>query len=106
MDVRFYRVASGSEPVRDYLRALGAEERKVCGAAIRALQMFGFGAPGLVTRQIDGKLWEIKASDERVFYCVASGAVVWLLHAYRKASQKAPKREIEVAKVRMAEVLR
>jgi len=106
VDVRFYRVASGAEPVRDYLRALGMEERKVCGTAIRALQIFGLGAPGLVARQIDGKLWEIKASDQRVFYCVASGPVVWLLHAYRKASQRAPRREIDVAKVRMAEVLR
>ncbi len=41
-----------------------------------------------------------------MFYCVASGPVVWLLHAYRKASQKAPKSELDLAKARMKEVLR
>lgn len=106
VDVRFYRAASGAEPVREYLRGLALDDRRLVGAAVRALQSFGLSAPGLVTRQLDGKLWEIKASDQRVLYCVATGPVVWLLHAYKKASQKAPRRELELAKARMAEVLR
>jgi phage-related protein len=106
MEVRFYRAASGAEPVREYLRGLSLDERRMVGAALRALQTSGLTAPGLVTRQLDGKLWEIKASDQRVFYCVAVGPVVWLLHAYRKASQKAPRRELVLAKARMEEVLR
>lgn len=106
VDVRFYRTAGGEEPVREYLRGLPLDERRLVGAAIRALQSFGLSAPGLVTRQLDGKLWEIKASAERVLYCVSTGPVVWLLHAYRKATQKAPRREVELAKTRMKEVLR
>jgi phage-related protein len=106
VDVRFYRAAGGAEPVREYLRGLPLDERRLVGAAIRALQSFGLSAPGLVTRQLDGKLWEIKTSDQRVFYCVSTGPVVWLLHAYRKATQKAPRREVELAKTRMKEVLR
>jgi phage-related protein len=79
---------------------------KSVGASIRALQSFGLKAPGLVTRQLDGKLWEIKASEQRVFYCVATGPIVWLLHAYRKTTQKAPRRELELARERMKEVLK
>lgn len=91
--------------MREYLRGLPLDERRSAGAAIRALQSFGLNAPGLVTRQLDGKLWEIKVSDQRVFYCVAAGPVAWLLHAYRKASQKAPRQELNLAKKRMKEVL-
>ena len=106
VDVRFYRAAGGAEPVREYLRGLPLAERRLVGAAIRALQSFGLNAPGLVMRQLDGKLWKIKASDQRVFYCVCTGPVVWLLHAYRKATQKAPRREVGLARARMKEVLR
>jgi phage-related protein len=106
VDVRFYRTAGGEEPVREYLRGLPLDERRLVGAAIRALQSCGLSAPGLVTRQLDGKLWEIKASAERVLYCVSTGPVVWLLHAYRKATQKAPRREVGLARARMKEVLR
>jgi phage-related protein len=106
VDVRFYKAASGTEPVREYLRSLPLDERRLVGAAIRALQTFGLTAPGLVTRPLDGKLWEIKASGQRVYYCVTAGPVVWLLHAYRKATQKAPRRELELALARMKEVLR
>ncbi len=105
MDVRFYRTEAGAEPVRDYLRGLPKAERQAAGAAIRAIQRHGLDAPGVSTRQIHGKLWEIRTSDDRIFYCVAAGPIVWLLHAYRKGSQRAPKREITTAAGRMAEVL-
>lgn len=82
VDVRFYRTAGGEEPVREYLRGLPLDERRLVGAAIRALQSFGLSAPGLVTRQLDGKLWEIKASAERVLYCVSTGPRVRTTHDF------------------------
>ena len=106
MEVRFYRTEGGAEPVRDYLRGLPKTERRAAGAAVRAIQQYGLAAPGVSTRQIRGKLWEIRTGDDRVFYCVAAGPIVWLLHAYRKDAQRAPKREITTAVGRMAEVLR
>ena len=106
MDVRFYRTVGGVEPVREYLRGLPFEERKLVGAAIRSIQTFGLAAPGLVARHLGGKLWEFKPGDQRVFYCLATGPVVWLLHACRKTSQKTRRSDLEMAKSRMKEVLR
>ena len=59
----------------------------------------------MVTRQIEHKLWEIKASRHRVFYVTTVGPTMVLLHAYKKQSRKAPRSEIDVARSRMHEVL-
>ena len=55
-------------------------------------------------RQIQGKLWELKFSMDRVFYCVITGPDLVLLHAYKKQGQRAPPDEIKLAKKRMKEV--
>ncbi|MGQ0505990.1 MAG: type II toxin-antitoxin system RelE/ParE family toxin [Myxococcaceae bacterium] len=47
---------------------------------------------------------ELKISQHRIFYVVIAGPEMVLLHAYKKQGQRAPPREIEVAKSRMKEV--
>ncbi len=86
-----------------YLEALEANERALLLDVLDEIRQHGFEA-GLVTRQIEGKLWEIKASRHRVFYVTIKGPVMILLHAYKKQGQKAPRSEIEVARARMKEV--
>jgi phage-related protein len=61
--------------------------------------------PQLRTKLLDAELWEIKLSRHRVFYVLVQGPIMVLLHAYKKQSQKAPFRELEVARKRMREVL-
>lgn len=41
----------------------------------------------------------------RIFYVTIKQSLTILLHAYKKQSQKAPKKEIEIAEKRMLEVL-
>ncbi|MDP2829767.1 MAG: hypothetical protein Q8O37_14320 [Sulfuricellaceae bacterium] len=38
LDVRFFRTETGSEPVRDWLRALSATNRKIIGEDIKTVQ--------------------------------------------------------------------
>lgn len=59
----------------------------------------------MVTRHIESKLWEIKVSRHRIFYVVIVGPAMVLLHAYKKQGQRAPVRELDVARRRMKEVL-
>ena len=54
---------------------------------------------------IEGKLWELKITRHRIFYVLIVGPVMVLLHAYKKQGQKAPPRELEVARKRMKGVL-
>lgn len=106
MTVTFFQMSSGAEPVRDYLDTLPAAEAAEVAEALVALETYGLAGANVTTRHIDGKLWEIKVSAQRVFYVVVTGPTMVLLHAYKKQGQKAPTREIDTAKRRMKEYLR
>jgi phage-related protein len=56
-------------------------------------------------RQIKGKLWELRPGGVRLFYFAYIGQQFVILHGYRKQSQKAPDREIEIAMRRMQELM-
>jgi phage-related protein len=105
MDVRYYQSPGGGKPVEDYLDALPEDERARVAAVLADIATNDLDGSTAVTRQIEGKLWELKISRHRVFYVVIIGPVMVLLHAYKKQSQKAPRHEIEVAMARMKRVL-
>lgn len=103
--VRFYTTAGGASPVEKYLDKLDRREAERVVAALRDIQAHGLDASTVSFRQIEGKLWEIRPSQQRVFYVLVEGPTMVLLHAYKKQGQKAPTNEIEVARKRMREVL-
>jgi phage-related protein len=76
-----------------------------------AERMEGFG-PDLGmphTRAMGGGLFElrIKAAEgiARVFYCTVVDRRIVFLHQYVKKSEKTPKKELEIARRRMKEVI-
>lgn len=108
MRVRYYRAASGREPVREYVDSLPIRDQAAIDDVLGAVREHGFDAPGVRFRRIRGKLWEIKiqaGAGHRIFYVMVEGLVMLLLHAYKKEGQKAPPREVWVAEARMKEVL-
>jgi phage-related protein len=56
-------------------------------------------------KQVHGKLWELRPGGIRLFYFAYINNQFVILHGYRKQSQKAPNREIEIAMRRMQEIL-
>jgi len=107
MNVIFYRSPSGREPVREFFGDLSIDDRAALADALTAIREHGFRAPGIVFRQIRGKLWEFRilgSISSRVFYVTVHGPMMVLLHAYKKQGQKAPPREIAVAERRLKEV--
>ena len=50
-----------------------------------------------ITRQLQGKLWEIKFSDNRIMYVIADKDNIYFLHACRKQKGKAEKFELDTA---------
>ena len=110
MKLEFYISPGGKAPVRDYINAIKAKkERAKLLEALASIEEYGFETPKVNFRQIKGKLWEIKAAvtgkQHRIFYVIAVEEEMVLLHAFVKKTQKAPAREIAVAKARMNEVL-
>lgn len=93
------------KPVKDFLDKLPRQQQAEIDAVLEDLQNYGLDAPLVSMRQIQGKLWEIRIAQARIFYAMIERDTMVLLHAYKKQSQKAPRYEIEKALRRMRELL-
>lgn len=103
----FYRTLDGKEPVRDWIKALDLEDRKIVG---RDIQKVEFGWPiGLpVCRPLTKGLWEVRSNIShgriaRVIFCIADGGMV-LLHGFIKKTQKTPQHDLDLALKRKKDV--
>jgi phage-related protein len=95
----------GADPVAKYVDDLAPREAARVAAATQAIELRGLDESGVSTRQVRGRLWELKLGAQRVFFVLISGPTMVLLHGYTKGSQRAPTREIETALARMKDVL-
>lgn len=106
LPVVFFRLESGREPVREWLKAMPFEHRRIIGEDIKALQ-FGWPVGMPLARQMDRGLWELRSSlrdqTARTFYTVHADQLV-SLHGFVKKSQKTPPRELALAKQRMSKL--
>ncbi len=109
MKVSFFASLSGRCYVEDFIDGLGRNDQAAILAILKDVETYGLSAVGCQFRQIEGKLWEIKikapTGGYRIFYVMISSSEMMCLHAYKKQGQKAPKRELEVARKRLNEVL-
>lgn len=103
LSVRFFRETTGTEPVRDWLKRLPAEEKREIGADINTVQ-FGWPIGMPVVDHVDGDIWEVRTRLAtrlaRVLFSV-EGDVMVLLHGFIKKERKTPKAELDIAKQRL-----
>jgi phage-related protein len=104
---RFYQSDNGTEPVRDWLKDLDKEDRKLIGADIKTVE---FGWPiGMPTcRPMGDSLFEVRTNltdgrTSRVLFCFFEGEMI-LLHGFIKKTKKTPKKELEIALKRKGEL--
>lgn len=97
---RFYRAESNKEPVRDWLRSLVPEERRLIGIDIKTIE---YGWPiGMPTcRAMGNSLFEVRTNlstgrTARVLFCIYENHMI-LLHGFIKKTQKMPKQDLELA---------
>lgn len=109
MEISFYTNRSGKVPVDEYIANLQKTVRSKILRCLISIQEVGLDCPFVEFRQIDGKLWEIKIKTEaggyRLFYVCIKNNLLVLLHAYKKQSQRAPAKEIDIAQKRLKEVV-
>ena len=104
LPARFYRSNNGREPVREWLRSLDADDRRIIGEDIKDVEFsWPIGMP--LVRPLGQGLWEVRSSlpggrIARVIFCVERDCMV-LLHGFMKKTQKTPHREIDLAIRRM-----
>jgi phage-related protein len=105
--VRFYRSATGREPVLEWLRSLDKEDRRAIGLDLMRVQ-FGWPIGMPLVRSLKDGMWEVRSSlpsqkIARLILCFHEKTVV-VLHGFIKKTQKTPAEDLELAKRRMKEV--
>jgi phage-related protein len=103
--VEFYTDDRGRIPAYEFIESLVPGGHAACLRAIDPLARYGPRLTMPHARHVEGKLWELRAGPGRLSYFLRMGRTFVILHAYRKASQRAPRREIETAARRMNELL-
>ena len=107
LPARFYESANGRAPVRDWLMALGDDDRRTIGKDIAKAE-FGWPIGMPSCRGMGAGLFEIRSnlSDGkigRVLFGIADGGMV-LLHGFIKKTQATPKADLDLARKRLKEV--
>jgi phage-related protein len=102
----FYALPSGQEPVREWLKSLSREDRKIIGEDIKDVEFaWPIGMP--LCRSLGDGLWEVRSNLKgriaRVVFCIDRGRMV-LLHGFIKKSQKTSPSDRSLALKRMKEI--
>jgi phage-related protein len=101
--VQFFRLDSGREPVREWLKGMSRGHRKTIGEDVKTLQ-FGWPIGMPLARKMDDGLWELRSNlgpgIARTFFTIHVNNIV-LLHGFIKKSQKTPANELALAKRRL-----
>ncbi len=102
--VNFYRTDAGNEPVRDWLKELSRDDKRIIGEDIKTAQLgWPLGMP--LIRKMDKNLWEVRSSlpdgIARVFFTVDENQMI-LLHGFIKKSNKTPQNELNTTTTRLS----
>jgi len=106
-EIEFYRDKSGHEPVVKFLDGLPLKTRAKVVRMIDLLAEQGVLLKEPYTRQIKGKIRELRVRDHlghiRILYFTFTGRRFVLLHGFLKKTDKTPEREIDTAQKRMSD---
>jgi phage-related protein len=86
--------------VREWLKSLDAEDRRIIGEDIRDIEFsWPIGMP--LVRSLGRELWEVRSNlphgrIARVLFCIEQDRMV-LLHGFMKKTQKTSQRDIDLA---------
>jgi len=103
LTVKFYLTDSGNEPVRDWLKNLPRDDKRIIGENIKTAQLgWPLGMP--LIRKMAKNLWEVRSSLPdgivRVFFTVDESRMI-LRHGFIKKSNKTPQNELNTATARL-----
>lgn len=105
MEVEFYKTEAGREVVAEFLDSLPEKALAKVFRDIDLLAEYGSDLHEPYTKHIEGPLWELRSKFSsnvyRIFYFIWKDNKLILLHGYTKKTQKAPPKEIEVARKRL-----
>jgi len=108
LSVVFFKTDAGNEPVRNWLKELSREEKKIIGTDIKTVQ-YGWPIGMPLVKSLHDGLWEIRSElgdrIARTFFTIHNKQIV-LLHGIIKKGQKIPKADLELARKRLSKFVR
>ncbi len=104
LHVVFFRTQAGNEPVRDWLKNLPKEEKKIIGEDIKTVQFaWPIGKP--LVDNLGNAIWEIRSRLKnriaRTLFVMVDEEIV-LLHGFIKKDRNTPLEDLRLAKKRKA----
>ena len=105
--VLFFQTSRGDSPVKEFIGEQDSMIRSKIALSILLLKNQGpFLKPPYI-KKLQDKLYELRISGTaqiRIFYTIHHSEY-YLLHAFKKKSQKTPSKELKVALDRMKEIV-
>lgn len=98
----FVRTEAGGEPVRDWLKGLSTEDRKLIGEDIKTVE-FGWPIGMPVCRPLGESIYEVRTGLDQnriarvLFYIDKKGRMV-LVHGFIKKTRKTPGEDLRLAR--------
>lgn len=104
-NIVFYQDHRGQSPPLEFIDELQPREKAKVAVIFRLLEEFGLKLGMPHARRIEGRLWELRPGQNRLFYFSFTENRFVILHGFRKKSNQTPKKEIAIALARMRELL-
>lgn len=103
LELSFFRSEQQVEPVREWLKELTKEEKRIIGTDLKTIQ-FGWPLGMPLVKNVGNSIWEARSNlprgkISRIFFVIYNDTIV-LLHGFIKKSQKIPQKELDLAKKR------
>ena len=98
----FFRTASGSEPVREWLRAMDAQDRRRVGEDLKTVE-FGWPVGMPTCRPMGDGLHEVRTNLDgnrivRILFYIDRRRRMVVLHGFIKKSRKTPQTDLDLAR--------
>jgi phage-related protein len=101
----YYENKNGNSPVKEYINSLTSKRDKDSRVKLskiyeytRYLSELGKQAGEPYVKHLNGEIWELRPTRDRILFAAWDGQGFILLHHFMKKTQKTPPREIEQAK--------
>ncbi|SRR5258708_36474923 len=105
-EVNYFQNSNGEKPVEIFIRALPKKDRTKVLKTINLLREYGPYLAMPHVKKLDRNLWELRISGfnciYRTFYTNRQRRF-YLLHIFKKKSEKTPKKELDLAIDRIKE---
>ncbi|OGK23633.1 hypothetical protein A3A46_02950 [Candidatus Roizmanbacteria bacterium RIFCSPLOWO2_01_FULL_37_13] len=105
--VKFFQTPRGDHPVEDFIEEQDKPTQSKVAHYIRLLVDYGPYLKPPYTKKMGVKLYELRISGKvavRIFYTVFNNKY-YLLHAFKKKTQKTPNKELKTALDRIKDII-